>query len=160
MVRARIKEKDEINTKDIEAYAANVDGNASRPNAKRDYKGFQTSYNEFEYQLLKELIRLTGKKQTATVRHVILRAAKLENLGDKLISLEEIIENCSVLSDDGERLNPFGRAKHKAFTVRFNKYEYEVLERLIADSSAKDRLHAIRIAIYLISIERGLLVEK
>lgn len=64
----------------VEAFAAGAEQVSSQPqldpNANRDYKGIRVGLNEYEYRILEEASRRTGRSKLNYIRYAILSMAK------------------------------------------------------------------------------------
>jgi hypothetical protein len=64
----------------VEAFAAGADQQATPekldPDANRDFKGIRVGFNEYEYRILEEASRRTGRSKLNYIRHAVLTMAK------------------------------------------------------------------------------------
>ena len=64
----------------VEAFAAGADQQATPEkldqDANHDFKGIRVGFNEYEYRILEEASRRTGRSKLNYIRHAILAMAK------------------------------------------------------------------------------------
>lgn len=64
----------------VEAFAAGADQQDTPPKpdpeANRDFKGIRVGFNEYEYRILEEASRRTGRSKLNFIRHAVLTMAK------------------------------------------------------------------------------------
>lgn len=64
----------------VEAFAAGADQQDTPPQldpeANRDFKGIRVGFNEYEYRILEEASRRTGRSKLNYIRHAVLTMAK------------------------------------------------------------------------------------
>lgn len=63
----------------VEAFAVGADQQdipPKDPEANRDFKGIRVGFNEYEYRILEEASRRTGRSKLNYIRHAVLTMAK------------------------------------------------------------------------------------
>ena len=64
----------------VEAFAAGADQQDTQPKldpeANRDFNGIRVGFNEYEYRILEEASRRTGRSKLNYIRHAVLTLAK------------------------------------------------------------------------------------
>lgn len=64
----------------VEAFASGADQQPAAakpdPDATHDFKGIRVGFNEYEYRILEEASRRTGRSKLNFIRHAVLSMAK------------------------------------------------------------------------------------